>query len=165
MDNTIKRNSFILGTVGALITLVIYLYMWQAQDYLNPMLNTSIYIYPILIGVISQVWGRLALKGNVSFKQVVLAYFICIIMIFITESVTYYILLNHVDTNAKQILLDAWQGITEKGQNSLAKSDVFKVPTYSLSEFALGFATKTLMFTVPGLITGLIISKIPQTGK
>ncbi|WP_298950622.1 DUF4199 family protein [uncultured Nonlabens sp.] len=165
MDKTIKRNSFILGTIGALITLAIYLYMWQAQDYLNPLLNTSIYIYPILIGVIAQVWSRLALKGNVSFKQVVLAYFICIIMIFITESVTYYILLNHVDTDAKQILLDAWRGITEKGQNSLAKSDVFKAPTYSLSEFALGFATKTLMFTVPGLITGLIISKIPQVNK
>lgn len=165
MDQTIKRNSFILGVIGALITLTIYIYMWQAQDYLNPMLNTSIYIYPIIIGVIAQVWCRFAMKDQVSFKQVVLAYFICIIMIFITESVTYYILLNHVDTNAKQILLDAWRGITEKGQNSLAKSDVFKVPTYSLSEFALGFATKTLMFTVPGLITGLIISKIPQSSN
>ena len=162
MEQSIKRNSFIIGLVGAIITMGIYLYMWQAQDYLNPLVNTSIYIYPIILGVVDQVWARFVMKGVVSFKQVVLAYFICIVMIFLTESITYYILLNYVDVGAKEILLNAWRGITEKGTSDLAQTKVFKEPTYSFSEFALGFATKTLMFTVPGLITGLVVSKIPQ---
>ncbi|OUS18595.1 hypothetical protein A9Q93_03700 [Nonlabens dokdonensis] len=162
MEQSIKRNSFIIGLVGAIITMGIYLYMWQAQDYLNPLVNTSIYIYPIILGVVAQVWARFVMKGVVSFKQVVLAYFICIVMIFLTESITYYILLNYVDVGAKEILLNAWRGITEKGTSDLAQTKVFKEPTYSFSEFALGFATKTLMFTVPGLITGLVVSKIPQ---
>ncbi|WP_213522907.1 DUF4199 family protein [Nonlabens sp.] len=162
MEQTIKRNSFILGFAGALVTLAVYMYMWQAQDYLNPLFNTSIYIYPIFFGVISQIWARITMKGNVSFKQVILAYFICIVLIFLTESVTYYLLLNHIDTNAKEILLEAWRGINDKSQSNLAQVNVFKEPAFSLSEFALGFATKTLMFTVPGLITGLIISKIPR---
>lgn len=162
MEQSIKRNSFIIGLVGAIITMGIYLYMWQAQDYLNPLVNTSIYIYPIILGVVAQVWARFVMKGVVSFKQVVLAYFICIVMIFLTESITYYILLNYVDVGAKEILLNAWRGITEKGTSDLAQTKVFKEPTYSFSEFTLGFATKTLMFTVPGLITGLVVSKIPQ---
>jgi len=162
VEQSIKRNSFIIGLVGAIITMGIYLYMWQAQDYLNPLVNTSIYIYPIILGVVAQVWARFVMKGVVSFKQVVLAYFICIVMIFLTESITYYILLNYVDVGAKEILLNAWRGITEKGTSDLAQTKVFKEPTYSFSEFALGFATKTLMFTVPGLITGLVVSKIPQ---
>jgi hypothetical protein len=162
VDQTIKKNSFIVGAAGATVTLAIYLYMWQAQDYLNPLLNTSIYIYPIIFGVIAQVWARIVMKGKVSFKQVILAYFICIIMVFITESITYYLLLNHVDTPAKDILLKAWRGINEGTTSDLAQTKIFKEPTFSLSEFGLGFATKTLMFTVPGLITGLIISKIPQ---
>lgn len=162
MDQTIKRNSFIVGLFGALVTLGIYMYMWQAQEYLNPLLNTSIYIYPILLGVIAQVWARMVMKGNVSFKQVVLAYFICILLVFLTESVVYYLLLNHIDVNAKEILLNAWRGINDQSQGDLAQTKIFKEPTFTLSEFALGFATKTLMFTVPGLITGLIISKIPK---
>lgn len=162
MDQTIKRNSFIVGLIGALVTLGIYMYMWQAQEYLNPLLNTSIYIYPILLGVIAQIWARMVMKGNVSFKQVILAYFICILLVFLTESVVYYLLLNHIDINAKEILLNAWRGINDQSQSDLAQTKIFKEPTFTLSEFALGFATKTLMFTVPGLITGLIISKIPQ---
>jgi hypothetical protein len=139
--------------------------MWQAQDYLNSLVNTSIYIYPIILGVIAQVWARFVMKGNVSFKQVILAYFICIVMVFLTESITYYTLLNYVDVNAKEILLNAWRGISEQGTSDLAQTKVFKEPTFSFSEFALGFATKSLMFTVPGLITGLVISKIPQVNQ
>jgi hypothetical protein len=162
VDKTIKRNSFILGILGASITFGIYMYMWQAQDYLNPSLNKSIYIYPILIGVIAQLWARVVMKGKVSFRQVILAYFICIIMVFLTETITYYLLLNHIDTNAKNILLEAWRGINDKSQNNLAQTKIFKEPSFAFSEFVLGFATKTLMFTVPGLITGIIISKVPQ---
>lgn len=162
MEQSIKRNSFLLGLAAALVTFAIYMYMWQAQDYLNPLVNTSIYIYPIVFGVIAQIWARVVMKGKVSFKQVVLAYFICILLVFLTESMVYYLLLNHIDTGAKEILLNAWRGISDGNKNELAQTQIFKEPTFSLSEFALGFATKTLMFTVPGLITGLIISKIPQ---
>ncbi len=162
MEKSIKRNSFLVGLFGAVITFGIYMYMWQAQDYLNPLVNTSIYIYPILLGVIAQVWARFVMKGNVSFKQVVLAYFICIVMIFLTESITYYALLNYIDVDAKEILLNAWRGISDQGTSDLAQTKVFKEPTFSFSEFALGFATKSLMFTVPGLITGLVVSKIPK---
>jgi hypothetical protein len=161
MDQIIKKNSFYIGLAGAVMIVALYIYMWQAQDYLNPLLNMIPYILPIILGVVAQVWGRKSMNGRISFKQVVMAYFIAIVMIFLTEAVIYYILLHYLDPGAKEILLDAWRGLSED-QNGLARSDVFKAPTFSLGESALAFATKTLMFTVPGLITGLVISKIPQ---
>ncbi|WP_124980696.1 DUF4199 family protein [Nonlabens xiamenensis] len=161
MDAKIKRDSFYIGLVGAFLTAGIYIYMWQAQDYLNAGLNTSLYLYPIIFGVAAQIWGRKIMQGKIAFKQTVLAYFICIVLIFFTESITHYILLNHINPEAKDILLEAWKGVGEQ-QKGLARDQVFKAPTFSLSEFALGFATKTMIFTVVGLITGLFVSKIPQ---
>jgi hypothetical protein len=162
VDKTIKRNSFVLGILGAILTIAIYLYIWKNQEYTNTDIGLAIKLYPILLGIIAQILARRAGKGIVSFKQVVLAYFICILIVFFTEALINYLIFNVFDPSAKELANDALRSVHAKTHSSLAQSQNFTESSYSAGELIKGFFPGVLLCMIPGLITGIIISKAPQ---
>lgn len=160
MNNTIKKNAAIIGCIGAILIASIYTYQYINKDYLTYKLNAFLIIIPIVAGILSQVIGKVKSGGVINFKSAVGAYVLCIVIIFITEALCAYTIYNHLDPSAKDVLLKAWGHIGENSNDKLAKVKVFDTPTFEGMEYVRGVFSKTLIFTVLGLISGLIISKI-----
>lgn len=159
MDQIVKQQSFRIAIIAAVITASLYFYMYATSDYLNSTFSLLFYTIPGIAGVIAQLVSKFKLAGTISFKQAVMAYVIVIVAVFIAEALSAYSIMNHLDSNGKTVLLEAWDKVYNSQANELATESMFKKPTFSAGEYVQGIFTKTIIYTVFGLISGLIISK------
>lgn len=157
-DRIVKQKGIIIGTIGAIITAIIYVMIWKQELYTNVGLGIVTMIYPILLGIAAQVWAKFALQSYISIKQAVLAYFVTILLIFVTEAVVNYLVFVVIDPTAQEAANQALQEFTAQNQNPNATQG-FKEPEYNLKYYSIALVSKLLFYTIPGILTALIFRK------
>ncbi|MGJ8685108.1 MAG: DUF4199 domain-containing protein [Nonlabens sp.] len=163
MDQIVKKNSFIVGLIGALFNLALVIYVWKTEAYADVTSGIIMLLLPIPFGIAAQWWSKKSLNGYMSLKQGVLAFFLCMLVIFLIDFIVNYLIYVHVDPSAQAAAEKATESFAQKNENALASQDVFKKPVYSLGSYFTGFLSKLLIYTIPGILSALIFRKdIPQ---
>ena len=134
--------------------------MYYTGDYLNSSFNLLIYLTPAILGLAAQLYNKFKLNGAISFKQTLLAFIIVITLGLATQSLCMYIITNYLDPAVKNTIINSSRIIAAANKNELAASQIFKEPTFSAGEYIRGFFSLTITYTIIGLISGLIISKV-----
>lgn len=160
LDQIVKKHSFQIGVISVVVMILLHGYMYYSSDYVNPSFNLFIYLTPALLGLTAQLFSKYKLNGSISFKQTVLAFIIVIAMALAVQSISMYVITNFLDPEAKQMIIDSSKVIANAQQNELAANQIFKEPTFSIGEYIRGFFSLTITYTIIGLISGLIISKV-----
>ena len=163
MDSIIKRQSAIIGFVAASIAAIYYIVIWKYQLYTNTWISIIRIIVPILLGLIAQLLAKRALKGVISLKQCVLAYFIVIVLFFVTEALVNYLIFVVIDPAAQNFMLEAALKAQQQNPNTAAASGVFKQPEYTLTSYIGPMISSILFYTVAGILSGFFIKNIKTT--
>lgn len=163
MDQIVKKKSFTIGLIGALFNLALVVYVWQTENYANVSLGIVLLLLPIPFGIAAQWLSKSSLNGYISLKQGVLAFFLCMLVIFSIDFIVNYLIYVQIDPAAQLAAEKATESFAQKNENALASQDVFKKPVYSLGTYFTGFLSKLLIYTIPGIISALIFKKsLPQ---
>ncbi len=163
MDQIVKKNSFSVGVIGAIANLALVIYIWKTQAFTDVGLGIVLLLLPIPFGIAAQWWSKKSLNGYMSLKQGVLAFFLCMLVIFFIDFIVNYLIYVEIDPEAQAIAEKATESFAQKNENALASQDVFKKPVYSLGSYFTGFLSKLLIYTIPGILSALIFRKeIPQ---
>lgn len=159
MDAVVKKTGLILGLIGSVIIVSIYLYIWQQQDFANSGFAVVILLLPLILAFASQIFSKVKLSGYISVKQGVLAFITCIGLIFLSEAVINYLVYTVWDPGAQDLIREAQESrqaaLELQGNN---KADFIEV-NYSASGYLLAAGTKFLMYTVLGIIMAMILRK------
>lgn len=163
MDQIVKKNAFTIGVIGAIANLTLVVYIWQTQAFASVSLGIVMIILPIPFGIAAQWWSKSSLNSYISLKQGVLAFFLCMLVIFFVDFIANYLIYVEIDPAAQTIAEKATEQFAQKNENALANQEVFKKPEYSLASYFTGFVSKLLFYTIFGIISSLIFRKeIPQ---
>lgn len=166
MDQIVKKNSFIVGALGAVLNLLLIIYIWQTQAFDSVNLGIAMMILPIPLGIAAQWWSKSSLNGYLSLKQGVLAFFLCMLVIFLVDFIANYLIYVQIDPASQAIAEKATEAFAQKNENALANQEVFKKPEYNLGTYFTGFITKLLFYTIFGILSSLIFRKeAPQTNS
>lgn len=160
VDHIVKENSFRIGIASVVLIIALHAYMYYTADYVNSSFNLFIYLTPALLGLAAQLYSKFKLNGSISFKQTVLAFIIVVSLALATQSICMYLITNYLDPSAKDAIIESSKIIATANQNELAANQLFKEPTFSAGEYIRGFFSLTITYTIIGLISGLIISKV-----
>lgn len=163
MDNIIKKKSLLIGLAGAVLAACIYIYLWKYKQYSNGWLALIIYFAPIALGIIAQLISKKSVGSMITMKQCVLAYFIVILLFFISEAVVNYLIFVIIDPDAQEIHKEFTLKAQQANPNAAATSKVFKGYTYSIGEYFTAIVSKTLLYTVIGILSGFIIRNVKTT--
>lgn len=159
MDQIVKKNSFLIGVIGAIANLGLVVYIWQAQAFTSITLGLVMIILPIPFGIAAQWWSKSSLNGYLSLKQGVLAFFLCMLVIFLVDMVSNYLIYVQIDPDAQLLAEKATEVFAQKNENALASQEAFKKPEYSIGSYITGFVSKLLFYTVFGILSSLIFRK------
>jgi hypothetical protein len=160
VDGIIKRQSAIIGMVGAIIAVTAYVAIWKFQWYSSGWMAVVVLIAPLLLGIVAQVLAKRALQGAISLKQCVLAFLIVVVLFFIAEALVNYLIFVVIDPSAQEEMREATLKAVSTNPNSAASSGVFKEPTFTPGEYFRAVLSKTLLYTVIGIISGFFIKNI-----
>lgn len=159
LDQIVKKNAFIIGLIGAVANLALVIYIWQIQAFSSVGLGIAMMILPIPFGIAAQWWSKSSLNSYLSLKQGVLAFFLCMLVIFLVDFIANYLIYVQIDPGAQAIAEKATEEFAQKNENALANQDVFKKPVYSLGSYFTGFISKLLFYTIFGILSSLIFRK------
>ncbi|SCX97289.1 Protein of unknown function [Nonlabens sp. Hel1_33_55] len=161
MDQIVKKNAAVLGLIGAIITATLYIYIWQTQDFQNMAIGVVTLILPLAIGIAAQVYSKNKLGGYLTLKQAVLAYFLAVLIIFVTEALVNYLIYVVWDPSAQEtVRLMQEQMVAQEKAASNAAVKVSEID-YSAKEYLIAATSKLLFYTVIGIITAFFIKKNP----
>ena len=161
MDEIVKKNAAVLGLIGAAITAALYIYIWQTEDFQNMAIGIVTLILPLAIGIAAQVYSKNKLGGYLTLKQAVLAYFLSVLIIFVTETFVNYLIFVVWDPSAQEtVRLLQEQMVAQEKATSNAAVKVSEID-YSAKGYLIAATSKLLFYTVVGIITAFFIKKNP----
>lgn len=161
MDQIVKKNAAILGFIGAAITAALYLYIWQTKDFQNVTIGIVTLILPLAIGIAAQVYSKNKLGGYLTLKQAVLAYFLSVLLIFVTEAIINYLIFVVWDPSAQEtVRLMQEKMVAQEKAATNAAVQVSEI-NYSAKGYLIAATSKLLFYTVIGIITAFFIKKNP----
>lgn len=163
VDGIIKRQSAIIGLIGAIIASAAYVAIWKLQWYSSGWMAMVILITPLILGITAQILAKRALQGAISLKQCVLAFLIVVVLFFVAEALINYFIFVIMDPSAQEEMREATLKAVSTNPNSAASSGVFKEPTFTPGEYFRAVLSKTLLYTVIGIISGFFIKNIKTT--
>ncbi len=161
MDQIVKKNAAVLGLIGAAITVLLYLYIWQMQDFQNKIIGVITLILPLAIGIAAQVYSKHKLGGFLSLKQAVLAFFLSVLIIFVSEALINYLIYVVLDPGAQEtvrLLQEKMVALERETSNAAVQASEID---YSAQGYLIATTTKLLFYTVLGILTALFIKKNP----
>ncbi|WP_172443323.1 DUF4199 domain-containing protein [Nonlabens agnitus] len=162
MDQIVKKNAALLGIIGAAITASLYIYIWQTQDFQNMTIGVVTLVLPLAIGIAAQVYSKNKLGGFITLKQAVLAYFLAVLLIFVTEAIVNYLIYVVWDPSAQEtVRLMQEKMVAAEKATSNAAVQVSEID-YSAKGYLIAATSKLLFYTVIGIITAFFIKKNPQ---
>ena len=161
MDQIVKKNALILGLIGAAITVALYLYIWQSQDFQNLSIGIVTLIIPIAVGIGAQIYCKNKLGGYITLKQTVLAFFLSVLIIFVSEAVINYLIFVVWDPAAQEtVRLMQESMVAQEKANSNAAVQVSEID-YSAKGYLIAATSKLLFYTVIGILAAFFIKKNP----
>jgi len=163
LDQIVKKYALIFGLLGSLIVSGIYLYLWKTPAWENVPVALSVWVVPLVFGIAAQIYCKKKLNGFLSLKQAVLAFFLCVLIIFVLESTLLYLIFVVWDPETQEILRSINEGAVELEKATSNRAVQTVEADYSLKGYALGTTTKLLFYTVIGIITAFFIKKNPET--
>ncbi len=161
MDQIVKKNAAVLGLIGAAITVSLYLYIWQSQDFQNKAIGIVTLILPLAIGIAAQVYSKTKLGGILTLKQAVLAFFLSVLIIFVSEALVNYLIYVVLDPGAQEtvrLLQEKMVAAQREASNAAVQASEID---YSVKGYMIATTSKLLFYTVIGIITALFIKKNP----
>lgn len=163
MENQIKKQSTIIGVIAATIAALCYIAIWQYQMYQSGWMAIITLVTPLLMGILSQLLAKRKLKNAITLKQCVLAYFIVVVLFFVTEGVINYLIFVKIDPAAQTVVNEITAAVQQQNPNSAASSGVFKGLEFSFKSYLIATASKTLLYTALGILTGFFIKNVRTT--
>ena len=163
MDSIIKKQSAIIGFVAAAIAALCYVIIWKYQLYASGWMALIILIMPLALGIVAQLLAKSVMQGAISLKQCVLAYLIVIVLFFVTEAVVNYLVFVVIDPSAQDAMREVTLNAIGQNPDTAASSGIFKQPDFTVGEYFRAVLSKTLLYTVVGIITGFFIKNIKTT--
>jgi len=161
VDQIVKKNALILGLIGAAITVALYLYIWQSQDFQNLSIGIVTLIIPIAVGIGAQIYCKNKLGGYITLKQTVLAFFLSVLIIFVSEAVINYLIFVVWDPAAQEtVRLMQESMVAQEKANSNAAVQVSEID-YSAKGYLIAATSKLLFYTVIGILAAFFIKKNP----
>jgi len=163
VDSIIKKQSAIIGFVAAAIAALCYVIIWKYQLYASGWMALIILIMPLALGIVAQLLAKSVMQGAISLKQCVLAYLIVIVLFFVTEAVVNYLVFVVIDPSAQDAMREVTLNAIGQNPDTAASSGIFKQPDFTVGEYFRAVLSKTLLYTVVGIITGFFIKNIKTT--
>jgi hypothetical protein len=161
VDQIVKKNAFLTGVVGAAITAACYLYMWQTQSYQSIAMAVIIYAMPLALGIAAQVICKNKLGGYITLKQTVLAFFLTVLLIFVTEAVINYLIFVIWDPEAQEIVQQLQAAAVEERKASSNAAVQISEIDYSATTYLTAATSKLLFYTAVGILIGFFIRRNP----
>lgn len=161
MDQIVKKNGLVLGLIGAAITISLYLYIWKNQDFQNITIGIITLIIPVAIGLASQIYSKNKLGGYITLKQTVLAFFLSVLIIFVSEAVINYLIYVVWDPGAQETVRLMQEAMVAKEREASNAAVQVSEIDYSIKGYAKAATSKLLFYTVIGILAAFFIKKNP----
>ncbi|AZQ44580.1 DUF4199 domain-containing protein [Nonlabens ponticola] len=161
MDNIVKKTAAIYGIIGALITIGSYVYIWQTRDFDNLSIGIGLLIVHLILAVGAQIHSKKKLGGYLSLKQAVLAFVACAAIMFLSEAIINYLIYVVWDPAAQEQVAQMTAELAEQRRANSNQEIEEATIDYTIAGYAQAAVSKLLIYTVFGIIAGLIIKKNP----
>lgn len=179
MNDFIKNIPIKYGLIGFTLIIAAYFAMWQIDLslFLNPLITYPISIAIFVLGVLSQTQAKKQLGGYLSFGSALLYFIFTIAIGLLGYVIAGLLIFNIIDPGAKEELLElsikaamemsnsilSWFGMEDfSGQVSeeqIRQQMKFSPTPFGYASLIIGYIGNIIMFTIGGLISGLIIKK------
>lgn len=172
MNPIVKNNGLTYGIILGVISIVLTvgIYVVDVSLFVNTWVGIVMILVNIIIGFIIVSKTKKQLGGIISFKEAFTVYFIAAAIGGLIGILTYYVLFNFVDPQAKQTVQELTIDMTVKMMEKFgAPSDAVeeaiveleKTDNYSLGNLLKSYVFGLVGYSILGLILALIFKSRP----